>query len=387
MKKIITMVGTSILENLIKKEGCKEAEEMKRIKNEIANLRYYENKNDDQKMEKCKRLTYLILDAYKKCDLGREDEEIYKISAELKSLNKIKEELREDIIVYLLCSDTLVGYACAKALDFIIKDLRILEDVYVEPIEGIQVSSREDFERGMGNLVEEVYRISQHNWTDIIFNMTGGFKATIPFVTMLAQLNGCPIYYIFENTDGLIKIPKVPISREIFDLKLVGKFIRYFEELYDGIDSKERLDEIMKTDFYKHFSFAVWTSDIGLAELNAIGRMILEKYKEKNQVDIYVTDEVVRYLKNNPRLMKVFKKFVIFVDKTHKKVELKNGHRVYDDGSNQYRIYFFEESKKVYVYKVFCNHDESDRFLEERFDRKKYLVDTFKPYKEVLEYV
>ena len=54
---------------------------------------------------------------------------------------------------------------------------------------------------------------------DILFNISGGYKATIPYLTMLAQINGADIYCIFEDTEELITIPPVPITidMELFD--------------------------------------------------------------------------------------------------------------------------------------------------------------------------
>jgi len=46
----------------------------------------------------------------------------------------------------------------------------------------------------------------------MIINITAGYKVTIPYLTVLAQINKCPIYYIFEDTDALMKIPDIPLN-------------------------------------------------------------------------------------------------------------------------------------------------------------------------------
>jgi len=80
-------------------------------------------------------------------------------------------------------------------------------------IKGLQVKNRDEFVRtGMVNLLNRIFRISNDFWDNIIINITAGYKATIPYLTVLAQINKCPIYYIFEDTDALVKIPNIPLN-------------------------------------------------------------------------------------------------------------------------------------------------------------------------------
>ncbi|MEM1875087.1 MAG: putative CRISPR-associated protein, partial [Candidatus Hadarchaeales archaeon] len=194
MKKVITMVGTSIFENYFEKNEAR------------VNLLYIyrEFKNKPLKNEggnesnSFKNLINSVKN-WAKETLRRNFEESIHLSAEAKSIVKIKETVGEDIEVYLLSSYTysskIAGEMLAEFLPQIIGD-----DVAInrKEIVDLVVDDRNRFLKGISNLIEEIYRIAAGNWDNIIINITGGFKATIPFLTILAQLNSCPIFYIFE---------------------------------------------------------------------------------------------------------------------------------------------------------------------------------------------
>jgi len=143
----------------------------------------------------------------------------------------------------------------------------------------------------MSNLIDMLYKIAGGYWDNIIINITGGFKATIPFLTILAQLNGCPMYYIFEDTDALIKIPNIPFSKELIDWKELDKHFEILVKLEKGITKEKDYQKLKNSEFYQRYSFLIW-EEPPLAELNPIGKMILEKYKEKFFV-FYGTEEVI----------------------------------------------------------------------------------------------
>ena len=65
-------------------------------------------------------------------------------------------------------------------------------------ISDLQVKDSKRFIKGMRNLIDEIFEIADEYWGNVIMNITGGYKASIPYLTILAQLNGCPIYYILK---------------------------------------------------------------------------------------------------------------------------------------------------------------------------------------------
>ena len=122
----------------------------------------------------------------------------------------------------------------------------------------------------MRNLIDEIFEIADEYWGNVIMNITGGYKASIPYLTILAQLNGCPIYYIFEDQDALIKVPNLPFSTEVIDWKdLYGN-----SEIIDQLQ-KEYVIKKTTINWYSEF-YKKWSISVGrtpMAELNPLGRL------------------------------------------------------------------------------------------------------------------
>lgn len=351
MKKIITMIGTSIFENYFNKNK------------DITNRDYYnriKDKRAKERQDEKDREKYLRNGIEKWI---KEEKDKKNISAEIKSIIKLKEELNDKFEIYLLSSDTILSELAGEIIKNIIP--QILDDIKelkIKTIEGLQIWDRNEFEKGMERLITEIYSIAKEYWDDVIINITGGYKATIPYLTILAQINNCPIYYIFEDTDALIKIPNIPFSKEWFDWKKLKEYENFLEKLEHGITEKSDYYSLINSDFYKNYSFLVWTDKDGLAELNPIGRIIYNKYKEKI-FEFYTYDEIFSIIQSNKNLKELFEKQFSNKEQRKNKTEEKNGHFVYDAGNNQLRIFYREIKNKIYIYKVFTNHDEYERYL------------------------
>jgi sugar-specific transcriptional regulator TrmB len=133
---------------------------------------------------------------------------------------------------------------------------------------------------GMSNLIKKVDEISKGSWENVIINITGGYKATIPYLTILGQINRCPIYYIFEDTDALIKISPTPIS---INWGIFEKYSHILEKFEKGID---QLNEFKKDyseydQFYEELKSLIWIDNqLQLAELNPIGKIFWQLYQK-----------------------------------------------------------------------------------------------------------
>ena len=240
MKKIITMVGASLFENYLERYSSDT-----NFKNAYS---YFKN-NKIKASDLDKELN-------RKVNIEKSLKENYfknnpNASAEIKSFIKLKEELNEELEIYLLYSDTALSRLGAEILYRVLSDYQPYDELkdceIKEPIkiEGLQTWDRNVFNKGMVNLIQTIENISLEYWENVVINITGGYKATVPYLTILAQINKCPIYYVFENTDALIKIPHIPIDINwgIFD-----KYWEYFERIAHP-NSIPRRD--LKYDFFK----------------------------------------------------------------------------------------------------------------------------------------
>jgi putative CRISPR-associated protein (TIGR02619 family) len=356
MKKIITMVGASLFENYLERYSSDT-----NFKNAYS---YFKN-NKIKASDLDKELN-------RKVNIEKSLKENYfknnpNASAEIKSFIKLKEELNEELEIYLLYSDTALSRLGAEILYRVLSDYQPYDELkdceIKEPIkiEGLQTWDRNVFNKGMVNLIQTIENISLEYWENVVINITGGYKATVPYLTILAQINKCPIYYVFENTDALIKIPHIPIDINwgIFD-----KYWEYFERIAHP-NSIPRRD--LKYDFLKECSDICEEIEIGnitYVTLGPIGEILWRKYKSKFFI-FYAPEEVYNEIQRQNNIMRIltskFRSNEIRKDKT----EIKNGHYVYDDGNNPYRIFYFEHEGKVYIYKTFENHKEYENYLNQ----------------------
>jgi len=109
--------------------------------------------------------------------------------------------------VVLLYSDTLSGAFCAGVL------YRLLTKVYKMPPANLTLPARiPELREKPRNVVdaEDNTRIAlleaRKEDAENMFVMTGGFKSSIPILTVIALLKGDPIYYLFERSDTLRQV-------------------------------------------------------------------------------------------------------------------------------------------------------------------------------------
>ncbi|HAA80368.1 MAG TPA: hypothetical protein DCE09_01740 [Thermoanaerobacter sp.] len=283
MRKVITMVGTSIFDNY-REENTSDT----LFKRYIEDLK---DKGESEYGEEIRRIRD-IKNKIAKWINEKKLEDKVDISAEVKSLIKLKEELKEELEIYLLCSDTLLSIVAGEIIEEFIEDNEEMfntqaDRVKKEIIKDLQVSNREKFEDGMNRLVNKMYEISNDFWENVVVNVTGGFKATIPFLTILSQVNKCPVYYIFEKTDVLIKIPNIPIN-------VNWNVFEEHEKLFLDIEKEgiKKLSEGLK-DIADIKAIVEYTGD--LISFNPLGLTLWKKYKERFEL-FYISPIVKEFI-------------------------------------------------------------------------------------------
>jgi len=362
MKKVITMVGTSLFENYMEKHDDTNFK-----------LAYHHFKGNKDKAKRVKADELDNEEDRRKIIEGVLNEKYFKnninASAEIKSLIKLKKQLKDDFEIYLLYSDTALSRLAAEILK---EKLNLYEElqncnIIIKKIEGLQIWDKKEFEKGMANLTNEIYNIAQGYWGDIVINITGGYKATIPYLTILAQINKCPIYYIFEETDALIEIPhftsvKIEINKDLFE-----KYWEIFEKIeHPKLLLKNNVDD----EFIKECGIMIEETKIDnqlYISLHPLGEIFWKKYKEEYFI-FYAPEDVYKEIEKQQNIKQILTQKFWKNEQRKNKTEIKNGHQVYDDGNNPYRIFYFEENNEIYIYKTFKNHDEYERYLKMTID-------------------
>jgi len=245
MKVIITPIGTSLITNYIdefkaENDNREVNEDIKSIYNDIRNKEnieesdledikgdlkeYLENYSNScaerTSIDKIKE--NLIKDCITNIENNLNDYSKKCIDSstshylDIVNTNIIKQELKKDIKIIFIASDTKISKFLAE----------IFREFYsnseIESIVGLQTEDKDKFEKeGLKNFIEFFKSLKSK---ELIFNITAGYKAFIPYLTIIGQLYNIPIKYIFEDSDKLISIPQLPIG---FDEKFADLYLPY----------------------------------------------------------------------------------------------------------------------------------------------------------------
>jgi len=361
--KIITTVGTSLATNIInplKGKPCDNLNEEEKEALECFNLlKQRDYKQKENMLDEYNKLKNFLL---KRVSFNE------KSSAEIKSLISIRENL-EDIFleIELIATDTILSPLCSEILK------RLIEENISETkanfnnrniIEDLQVSDYKRYKRGLINLLNRLNQFAENGkyFDNLALNITGGFKGVIPYLTIYGQVNNIPIFYIFEFTSSLIEIPQIPITidRDIFK--------EDWEKFYK-LEQSDILDKsYLGFDFIQKYENILEVED-GLVSFNALGKILWDRYRRENFI-FYTTSRVFKDIERFKNVKNILKSKFQFNYRA--KTEQKNGHYVYDDGNNPYRVFYFEEDGNIYIYNVFENHDSYEKYINQLFDREEF---------------
>ena len=216
---------------------------------------------------------------------------------------------------------------------------------------------------------ERIEEITANHYGEVIFNIAGGYKGVIPYMTIMALINNWCIYYIFEGSQTVIKIPRVPIK---IDYNIFEKYSDEITMLHDVIENYSRI----KSKNYQAYTTLeenglVETID-GMAFLSPLGLIFNEKYRRKF-FNFYCTDEVWKEIQTQKDINRII--LEKFSNKTirNNKTETKGEHTVFDDGNNQNRIYYFQHEGGIYVYKTFQNEEAAKKFIDSSFNKEEIV--------------
>lgn len=359
MKNIITTVGTSLLTNALG-DNLSNDLNYKRTRG----LPFHENKNRTTQIAGIES----VLKNYIKSDDTS-------ISAEIDSIIKIANEYKEECDVYLIATDTIQSPICAEFIQkwFDTNKVEFVSTVHFRLsqefiIQDLQVKQKQAFERnGLTNLFNRINTIAKGvYWDNIVFNITGGYKALIPYMSLMAQINNVPAYYNFQESKDdnfdLLKIPNIPIN---VDYTLFDKYWDNIEQIAETGDNPNNYQ------FEKEL-VSILEKDGNNMMLTSLGYVLWQKYKEKYFI-FYCPDDVWEEMNRQKDIMRIIKTKFHSKDLRESKTEKKQEHYVFDDGNNNNRIYYFKTGNKIYIYKTFENEEEAKLFINEKFDNKSII--------------
>lgn len=296
MKTIITIVGTSIFDNYAKAE-VKTAfgydNPYEDIGHQVNQLRKdnkfsHEYGNDIEELEETIQEKWFN-GIYRKKEKSRgkivwEQEEGIPnkdASAEIKSILAIAP--KEEVQVHLIATDTVLSVSAALLIekwfnqDEYKKKFKVRfknptsldkQSDSIHVVKDLRVDDNLSYQKGFMNLIEILDRIIENKESEreFILNITSGYKAITPILTLYGQLKNVELNYIFDESlphkeDQLIEIGNLPIN---FDWKM--------GELYFDFLTAEGLKKIGSEDYILQLNFL---RKQGLIHKNRYERTIL----------------------------------------------------------------------------------------------------------------
>lgn len=232
-------------------------------------------------------------------------------SAEISSIIKIQDKNTDKKLrVYLLASDTVLSMLSAKLIQEWFQEARLTEPEKYKNIEVIfndnVKSGQADFIpnlrtnlpedeifTGFNNLVKKVVDLSKKGET--IINITGGYKGFIPILTIIAQIEGLKLNYLYEDSDKLIEVPEMSID---FDFSFIEDNYLAFEEIkplkaIKNLPAKNDFIELLaeKSDFddlLTKYRLIEIIEDEKI-QLTLFGKLLFNRYEE-----LYNKDRLAR---------------------------------------------------------------------------------------------
>jgi len=181
-----------------------------------------------------------------------------RMSAELNGLmsfydSPISQDAKRRDVHYFVASDTYVGRLTRDLAMGWLRD-QGFENVVPLDVPGIRTSSLADFRDGATALMEQLdelirsQREAQHTCS---FNLSGGFKSVNAFLQMLGALWADEVFFVFETSRELIRIPKLPLALDI------GSSVRAHFDEYRRLDTLGALPRAMAPNVPDGFCLVV----------------------------------------------------------------------------------------------------------------------------------
>ncbi len=232
MQYILTTIGLSSLTNGLRRE--------------LSAKEIYENSNKKES-EIDKEFLNKFYKAYSELKeklLTMQEKELQKLSAELNALLKYDRFNNQDIHK-LLCTDTFLGQKAAELIEYYLQNKNLNVSIY--NAKDLKTDEIENFHIALADLVKELSEELQgykESGYEIIFNLTGGFKSVNSFLQTMASLYADKSLYIFESSQELLTIPRIPIK---VDDEVIINNLQLFRALELGLKLPKAIESIPKT--------------------------------------------------------------------------------------------------------------------------------------------
>ncbi len=199
--------------------------------------------------------------------LAADAAEMERLSAELNGLLRLcGGELRRDRDTHwLIATDTWLGIATAEAIGEVLAAAGQVAEV--KCIQDLRTDDLAEFRAAMAELArlcaQDVRGYRKSGWR-VVFNLTGGFKSVQGFMQALGTLYADESVYVFERTDELLRLPRLPTTLDANGL--VRQHESVFRRLAAGLP--------VSVDQAKDVPDALLMEDAGLVTMSVWGDVV-----------------------------------------------------------------------------------------------------------------
>jgi putative CRISPR-associated protein (TIGR02619 family) len=215
---VISTVGTSVLTNQIDRDidenGCYQ------ILQQTANY-------TDNEIQHYPEIEQIISELKERAEQelsSNNTDKIRKASAELNGIYGLYNEQIEQGIPdmhLLVTTDTAQGQIAAEIVESFLKR-KGLTNISTHAQRGLSTASSDIFVEGMAKLfpsMQETIKTWQKSKYTICFNLVGGFKPLQGYFNTIGMFYADEIIYVFEGSNQLIKIPKLPVKVDVSEIE------------------------------------------------------------------------------------------------------------------------------------------------------------------------
>ncbi|MCC6240017.1 MAG: putative CRISPR-associated protein [Phycisphaerales bacterium] len=315
-----------------------------------------------------------------------------RVSAETNSLCAHGLDRKDQVTLFH--TQTKDGKICADKLASLLGEL-LDKPPCVKEIEGLQVTDALKFRRqGVQNLLAAADTASEQTGTDtqVVLNVTGGFKGVVPYLTLYGLLKQIPVIYLFERSNAVITLPPAPLSFDYERLARARMAIQYIEAR-SAVPREEFFKRIGGLSFDERQWYESLLEDVPQdgtdhVTLSALGLLFVGDAKAQMAV-VMLSQEAKRQLDKSSGDRRA--QFLFMLQRVGDPMWRRGKQHafrgtdlwVYKPGNTSERMGCIVRDQCVYVCEL-LGHDEYERVLPTR-NQKDYPLHTFTPWQPAVD--
>jgi len=207
-------------------------------------------------------------------------------SAEINSLLSIRPRVDAKEHIYLLCTDTVDGYFCGKAVKEFLVSRLYFQNLELIRIQGLKLKNYHLFKyTGLNNLVKKVFQLyyKEKKKNTVILNITGSYKAVSGYLMFIGMLLSVPVQYAYLDEE-IVELPRFPIgySSDVIHEASLWLINRFYEKRKLPLDDWAFIRKQVDYDI-DYFVEEIKDNEAYLSE---IGSILLADYIESRKNEL-----------------------------------------------------------------------------------------------------